>query len=53
MYRCNDCNREFENPKVETEVIGVSDKTDFIEYEYCPFCDSSHIDYEDVKEDDR
>ena len=52
MYKCKDCGREFENPKVETEVIGTDNQTGIIDYEYCPFCDSSHIDYEEVKEDD-
>lgn len=47
MYKCNDCGREFENPKVETEVIGVSDKTGFVDYEYCPFCDSDNINYQE------
>lgn len=40
MYFCNKCKKEFHNPKKEREVIGVSDKTETIEYEYCPYCDS-------------
>lgn len=30
-------------PKVETEVIGTSDKTGFVEYQYCPICESDDI----------
>ena len=47
MYKCNDCGREFENPKVETEVIGVDNQTGVIQYYYCPYCDSSDIDYQE------
>jgi len=53
MYKCKDCNREFENPKVETEVIGVDNQTGVIQYYYCPYCCSSNIDYlEEVILDD-
>lgn len=45
MYKCNDCGREFENPKVEKEVIGTDNQTGIINYEYCPYCDSSDIEY--------
>ena len=49
MYKCNDCKRKFENPIVEKEIIGVSDKTGIVEYEYCPFCDSNNIDIKELK----
>lgn len=45
MFKCNDCGREFENPKVEKEIIGTDNQTGIIQYYYCPFCDSSNIDY--------
>lgn len=40
MYYCNNCGKLFKEPKVETEVLGTSDKTDFVNYKYCPYCDS-------------
>ena len=43
MYKCNRCQKEFEEPKIEKEVIGVDDKTGIVEYEYCPICDSNDI----------
>ena len=49
MFKCNDCGREFENPKVEKEIIGTDNQTGIIQYYYCPYCDSSNI--EDVKLD--
>ena len=52
MYKCKNCNREFENPKVETEVIGVDNQTVVIQYYYCPYCDSSNIEPMEVIEDD-
>lgn len=49
MFKCNDCGREFENPKVEKEIIGTDNQTGIILYYYCPYCDSSNI--KDVKLD--
>ena len=49
MYKCNDCSREFENPKVEKEIIGTDNQTGIIDYEYCPYCDSSSIKLKELK----
>ena len=47
MYKCKDCGRDFENPKVEKEVIGVDNQSGIVEFAYCPYCDSSYIDYQE------
>lgn len=46
MYRCNSCKRNFnlDIVKKEREIIGVDNQSASIEYEYCPYCDSSDID---------
>ena len=44
MYKCKCCKNVFKEPKIEIEVIGTDNQNGFIEYQYCPYCDSSEFD---------
>ena len=44
MYKCKCCKNVFEEPKIEIEVLGTDNLNGFIEYQYCPYCDSSEFD---------
>lgn len=44
MYKCKCCKNVFEEPKIEIEVVGADNQNGFIEYQYCPYCDSSEFD---------
>ena len=43
MYKCNDCKKIFQKPKTEIDTLGVDNQSGIIEYDYCPFCESSSI----------
>lgn len=44
MYRCNDCNKLFEEPKQVTELMGEYwGHPAYQEFCYCPECDSEDI----------
>ena len=52
MYKCNCCNREFDKPKKDTELMGEAyGRPAYRAVDLCPFCDSDDFEeskYEDV-----
>lgn len=43
LYRCKNCKQRFSTPKTSKEIIGTDNQYASIEYDYCPYCDSSSI----------
>ena len=57
MYKCNDCEAEFEYPAVEKEYMGMcGEQPAYQEFGYCPECGSDDFyevyDYDEEEEEE-
>lgn len=53
-YKCKDCKKEFEKPKIEYEArdpMGVCDNSFTEKFEVCPYCESPYYDFEEDEKD--
>ena len=52
MFKCNDCNRRFEDPMMFYDTEEFWGKPVSIQYEGCPYCKSDDFIDEDEEEED-